>query len=138
MEWVETTGRTVEDAKEAALDQLGVDESDAEFTVVEEARAGLFGRLRSEARVRARIRPTAVRPKDDRRDRRRRARANGEGEDAAAGATGAEAVAVASGESARNRPRSTARPAPRHRGRRAAERRQCRWWRRVRSRRRVR
>ncbi len=111
MEWVETTGRTVEDAKEAALDQLGVDESDAEFTVVEEARAGLFGRLRSEARVRARIRPTAVRPKDDRRDRRRRARANGEGDDAAARATGAEAVAVASGETARNRPGPTARSA---------------------------
>ena len=79
MEWVETTGRTVEDAKEAALDQLGVDESDAEFEVVEEARAGLFGRLRGEARVRARVRPTAPRAKDDRRDRRRRARANGEG-----------------------------------------------------------
>ncbi len=59
MEWVETTGRTVEDAKEAALDQLGVDESDAEFEVLEEARAGLFGRLRGEARVRARVRPTA-------------------------------------------------------------------------------
>ena len=42
MEWVETTGRTIEDAKEAALDQLGVDESDAEFEVVEEPRAGLF------------------------------------------------------------------------------------------------
>ena len=72
MEWVETTGRTIEDAKEAALDQLGVDESDAEFEVVEEPRAGLFGRLRSEARVRARVRPTAPRAKDDRRDRRRR------------------------------------------------------------------
>jgi spoIIIJ-associated protein len=111
VEWVETTGRTVEDAKEAALDQLGVDESDAEFTVVAEARAGLFGRLRSEARVRARIRPTAVRPKDDRRDRRRRARANGEGEDASPRASGEETVAVASGESAGSRPRSTARSA---------------------------
>ena len=26
MEWVETTGRTVAEAKDAALDQLGVDE----------------------------------------------------------------------------------------------------------------
>ena len=48
MEWVETTGRTVADAKEAALDQLGVDESDAEFEVLEEPRSGLFGRVRSE------------------------------------------------------------------------------------------
>jgi spoIIIJ-associated protein len=81
MEWVETTGRTIDDAKEAALDDLGVDESDAEFEVVEEPRAGLFGRLRSEARVRARVRPTAPRAKEDRRDRRRRGRA-------ATGATG--------------------------------------------------
>jgi spoIIIJ-associated protein len=78
VEWVETTGRTVEDAKEAALDELGVDESDAEFEVLEEARAGLFGRLRSEARVRARVRPTAPRAKEDRRDRRRRNRSSGE------------------------------------------------------------
>jgi spoIIIJ-associated protein len=71
MEWVEVTARTVEEAKEAALDQLGVDESEAEFEVVEEPKAGLFGRLRSEARVRARIAPTSPRPKQERRDRRR-------------------------------------------------------------------
>src|ERR1700758_5786453 len=78
MEWVETTGRTLEDAREAALDQLGVDEVDAEFEVLEEPRAGLFGRVRGEARVRARVRPTVPRPKEDRRDRRRRGRAGGE------------------------------------------------------------
>ena len=73
MEWVETTGRTVDEAKDAALDQLGVDEQDAEFEVLEEAKSGLFGRLRQEARVRARVRPTTPRPKVDRRDRRKRA-----------------------------------------------------------------
>jgi spoIIIJ-associated protein len=72
MEWVETTGRSVDEAKEAALDELGVDEADAEFEIVAEPRAGLFGRLRSEARVRARVKPTAPRAKEDRRDRRRR------------------------------------------------------------------
>jgi spoIIIJ-associated protein len=72
MEWVETTGSSVEEAKEAALDQLGVDETDAEFDVLEEAKSGLFGRLRQEARVRARVRPTTPRPKVDRRDRKRR------------------------------------------------------------------
>jgi spoIIIJ-associated protein len=72
MEWVETTGRTVEEAKDAALDQLGVDEQDAEFEVVEEPRTGLFGRTRGEARVRARVRPTQPRPKVERRDRRGR------------------------------------------------------------------
>jgi spoIIIJ-associated protein len=72
VEWVETTGRSVEEAKDAALDQLGVDEGDAEFEVVAEARSGLFGRLRQEARVRARVRPTTPPPKVDRRERRRR------------------------------------------------------------------
>lgn len=74
MEWVETTGRTIEEAKDAALDELGVDEADAEFEILEEPKVGLFGRLRSEARVRARVRPTRPRPKEDRRDRRRRDR----------------------------------------------------------------
>jgi len=71
VEWVQTTGRTVEEAKEAALDQLGVDEQDAEMEVVQEPQKGLFGRLRAEAQVRARVRPTAPRPKVDRRERRR-------------------------------------------------------------------
>ena len=83
MEWVETTGRTVEEAKDAALDQLGVDEDDAEFEVIEEAKLGLFGRLRSEARVRARVRPNRPRPKEDRRERRRRNRSGGSGGGAA-------------------------------------------------------
>lgn len=72
MEWVETTAKTVEEAKELALDQLGVDEADAEFEVVDEPRPGLFGRTRGEARVRARVRPTQARPKVERRDRRRK------------------------------------------------------------------
>ena len=71
MEWVEVTGRTLQEAREMALDQLGVDEHDAEFEVLEEPRPGLFGRLRSQARVRARVLPTAPRPKLERRDRRR-------------------------------------------------------------------
>lgn len=65
------TGKTVEEAKEVALDQLGVDETDAEFEVLEVPKGGLFGRLRAEARVRARVLPTAPRPKVERRDRRR-------------------------------------------------------------------
>jgi spoIIIJ-associated protein len=70
MEWVETTAKTVDEAKELALDQLGVDMDDAEFEILQTPRPGLFGRMRGEARVRARVRPTAVRPKLD--DRRRR------------------------------------------------------------------
>jgi spoIIIJ-associated protein len=71
VEWVETSAKTVEQAKELALDQLHVDEADAEFEVLEEPRQGLFGRVRGEARVRARVRPVQPRPKVDRRDRRR-------------------------------------------------------------------
>lgn len=73
MEWVETTGKTVEEAVEAALDQLGVDMADAEYEVLEEPKTGLFGRLRTEARVRARVRPTTPRPKEERRPRGRKA-----------------------------------------------------------------
>ena len=72
MQWVETTGRTVDDAKEAALDQLGIDASEAEFEVLEEAKTGLFGRVRSEARVRARVVPKAPRAKQERRPRKPR------------------------------------------------------------------
>lgn len=71
VEWVETTGKTVEEAKEAALDQLGVDEQDAEFEVIEEPRSGLFGRTRGEGRVRARVIPRAPRPKPERKRRAR-------------------------------------------------------------------
>ncbi|MGE3618867.1 MAG: RNA-binding cell elongation regulator Jag/EloR [Acidimicrobiia bacterium] len=71
MEWVETTAKTLEEAKELALDQLGIDDDDAEFEVVEEPRPGLFGRMRGEARVRARVRPVLARPKVERRDRRK-------------------------------------------------------------------
>jgi spoIIIJ-associated protein len=71
MEWVETTGRTVDEAKKAALEQLGVGEADADLQVVSEAKFGLFGRLKEEARVRARVQPRYPRSKGDRRDRRR-------------------------------------------------------------------
>jgi spoIIIJ-associated protein len=71
MEWVEVTAKSVESAKELALDRLGISADDAEFEVLEEPRSGLFGRVRGEARVRARVRPATVRPKQERRGRRR-------------------------------------------------------------------
>jgi spoIIIJ-associated protein len=72
MEWVEFTARTLDEAKDLALDRLGVAADDAEFEVLAEPKAGLFGRLRGEARVRARVRPAQARQKVDRRDRRPR------------------------------------------------------------------
>lgn len=100
MEWVETTGRTVEEATRSALEHLGVADTDAEVQVLVEPRPGLFGRLRGEARVRARVRPNPVRPKLEDghrpRDRARRHRRPGAGSgtdsssggDAAAGLEG--------------------------------------------------
>jgi spoIIIJ-associated protein len=67
MEWVETTARTKEEATELALDQLGIVLEEAEVVVLEEPRPGLFGRMRGEARIRARVRPAPVRPKQERR-----------------------------------------------------------------------
>jgi spoIIIJ-associated protein len=70
MEWVETTGRTVAEALDAALDELGVDEDDVEYEVLTEPRSGLFGRLGgSEARIRARVKPISREKPGDRRPR---------------------------------------------------------------------
>ena len=77
MEWVETVGRSVPEALEVALNELGVDEHDAEVVVVDEPKSGLFGIGRTEARVRVRVRPAAPRPKRPQRSRRS---ANGRGE----------------------------------------------------------
>lgn len=104
MEWVEVTAKTIEEAKDEALDQLGVDESEAEFEVLEEPKAGLFGRLRSEARVRARVAPTEVRPKVERGSRRRgRKDRTDDNGPATAGETAAPAPASAPAPAPRNR-----------------------------------
>lgn len=67
-------GKTIEEATEQALDQLGVGPGDAEVIVVTEPKMGLFGRVRVEARVRARVRPVGARPKRERSRRGGRSR----------------------------------------------------------------
>ena len=74
MEWVEVAGKTVDEATEQALDELGVGPGDAEVIVVNEPKMGLFGRVRVEARVRARVRPVGARPKRERSRRGGRSR----------------------------------------------------------------
>lgn len=106
MQWVETIGKTTEEAKGLALDQLGVAEDDAEFEIVEEPRAGLFGRVKGEARVRARVRPTAVRPKLERRDRRK---GREQGERSSSGGDTATVTATKSDSA----PRQRSKPKPR-------------------------
>ena len=77
MEWVEVRGETLEAAKEEALDQLGVAHDDAEFEIVQEPESRWMGLKKTEARVRARVRPTQPRPKRDGRNNRRQRRAVG-------------------------------------------------------------
>ena len=71
MEWVEITGKTVEEATLLALEQLGVAEHEAEIEILESAKAGLFGRVRGESRIRARVRPLTPRAKNEERGRGR-------------------------------------------------------------------
>lgn len=78
MEWVEASGKSLPEAKEIVLDLLGVAEDDAEFVILSEPKAGLFGRLRGEARVQARVRPVAPPPKRGRRQRPDRNRGGGD------------------------------------------------------------
>jgi spoIIIJ-associated protein len=75
---VEASGKSLPEAKEIVLDLLGVAEDDAEFVILSEPKSGLFGRVRGEARVQARVRPVAPPPKRGRRQRPDRNRASGE------------------------------------------------------------
>src|SRR3954451_7797839 len=73
MEWVETTGRTIAEALDAALDELGVDEEDVEYEVLEEPKSGILGRLGgSDGRIRARVKPISREKPGERQRRNRR------------------------------------------------------------------
>jgi spoIIIJ-associated protein len=63
MEWIETTGRTAEEALEEAAKHLGVRVGEVEHEVLEPGKPGLFGRTRVDARIRARVAPRSARPK---------------------------------------------------------------------------
>jgi len=69
MEWIETTGVSVDEAKERALDRLGVAEDDLEYQVLAEPTSAFFGLRRTDARLRARVRPVRPRSREERRDR---------------------------------------------------------------------
>lgn len=79
MEWVESTGSTIEEAKDRALDRLGVHGDDAEFEILADVKTGLFGRVKEEARVRARVAPATPRAKEERRRGRGGRSRNGNG-----------------------------------------------------------
>jgi len=72
MEWIETTGSTVDEAKDRALDRLGIAEDDMQFEVIEEGSNSLFRLKRKEARLRARVKPVNTRPKFERKPRNKK------------------------------------------------------------------
>jgi spoIIIJ-associated protein len=60
MPWIEKEGRTVDEAMEAALSELGLPEADSEIEVLREGARGLFGLGGEPALVRVRPRSEAV------------------------------------------------------------------------------
>jgi spoIIIJ-associated protein len=71
-QWIEVTAPSVDAARERALDLLGITLDEAEIEVLAEPERQLFGLRRTDARLRARVRPTAPRPKQERAAQRRR------------------------------------------------------------------
>lgn len=69
MEWIETTGASLDEAKERALDRLGVAEDELEIEVLAEGSRSMLGLRKTEARLRARVRPTSPRARVDLRSR---------------------------------------------------------------------
>ena len=70
MEWIEVSARTLEEARELALDRLGVVGDELEYEIIDEPRGGLFGLGRTDARIRARVKPLSREKPPDRRRRR--------------------------------------------------------------------
>jgi spoIIIJ-associated protein len=85
MDWITTSGRTLDEAKSHALDQLGIVADEAEFDVVNDVEKGLFGRVKSEAKIRARVRPKQTAVKEDRGRRRNSGSGKGRGNSAKGG-----------------------------------------------------
>ena len=71
MDWITTSGSSLHEAKSNALDQLGIVADEAEFDVVNDVEKNFFGRVKTEARVRARVKPRQIPEKDERNNRRR-------------------------------------------------------------------
>ena len=112
MQWVETRGASIDIAVDRALDELGVDRSEAEIEILDDVKTGLFGRVKSEARVRVRVVPRAQRPKMERRDRKKKPSRDGQQREASptdepktAKTANADSIAIAAGESSNSQPK---------------------------------
>ena len=72
MEWIETTGTSIDEAKDLALDRLGVAEDELEIQVLTEPSSTMFGLKKTEARLRARVRPISPQIKTERNNKNSR------------------------------------------------------------------
>jgi len=72
MDWITTSGGSLDEAKSHALDQLGIVADEAEFDIINDVEKSFFGRVKTEAKVRARVRPKQPSVKEDRNSGRRR------------------------------------------------------------------
>ena len=69
MEWIESTGKSIDAAIENALDTLGVKEKELEYEIISEPKKGVFGLGGNEARIKARVKPIS---REKSRDKKRR------------------------------------------------------------------
>ncbi len=79
MDWITTSGRSLDEAKSHALDQLGIVADEAEFDVINDVEKSVFGRVKTEAKIRTRVRPKQPATTDDRGSGRRRKGGQGRG-----------------------------------------------------------
>jgi spoIIIJ-associated protein len=79
MEWIIVSAKNMAEARQQALDVLGVADSDLDVQVVQSPSKGFLGLGAKPAQIRARVKPRKPPAKDDRRDRKRRRQGAGSG-----------------------------------------------------------
>ncbi|HMS24959.1 MAG TPA: Jag N-terminal domain-containing protein, partial [Acidimicrobiia bacterium] len=68
MEWIESTGTSIEEALHIALDTLGINRDEIEYEIISEPKKGVFGIGGTDARIRARVKPISrEKPQDKKR-----------------------------------------------------------------------
>ena len=69
MEWIETTGKSVNEALDLALDRLGIHKDEIDYEILDEGKKGVFGIGGTEARIKARVKPISREKPKDRKSR---------------------------------------------------------------------
>lgn len=68
MEWIESTGKTLDEAIKSAQEILGINKKELEYEIIGEAKKGMFGLGTSQARIRARVKPISrEKPRENKR-----------------------------------------------------------------------